>query len=144
MTKPPNLKSAMTPFPYSVQSSAPLEQARQLMERHGVRHLPVTEQRTVVGVISDRDLKAVVHSAPAPGAGSERTVRDLSVSEPYIVDLNQPLADVLLTMAERHIGSAIVMKGGKLAGMFTAVDACRCFGEYLREKFPPPGGDEAA
>ena len=72
------------------------------------------------------------------------SVRDLYITDPYIVSVDEPLDNVLLTMAERHIGSAIVTRAGKLVGMFTAVDACRTFGNYLRERFPPPGSGEAA
>jgi CBS domain-containing protein len=75
---------------------------------------------------------------------SELTVRDVYIADPYIVDLNEPLDHVLLTMAQKHIGSVLVTKNGKLAGLFTTTDACRCFGEFLREKFSPRGDDEAA
>jgi acetoin utilization protein AcuB len=132
----------MTPFPYSIERDAPLTEALALMEAHKVRHLPVTEGRTVVGVLADRDIQAALHGTSCE-EGALR-VRDLYVDDPYIVSLDEPLDAVLLSMAERHIGSAIITKGGKLAGMFTSVDACRCFGEYLREQFPHPGGDEAA
>jgi predicted transcriptional regulator len=144
MKKPPTLKTAMTPFPYSVERDAPLEQARQLMDEHSVHHLPVTHERAVVGIISAHDMQSVVHSVAQSDEAGEFHVKDLYVSDPYVVDLNTRLDEVLLTLADRHIGSAIVMKGGKLAGMFTLVDACRCFGEYLREQFPPPGDDDAA
>ena len=43
-----------------------------------------------------------------------------------------------------HIGSALVVKGGKLAGIFTMTDACRSFGEFLRSIFPDTGKDSAA
>jgi len=140
----PNLKTAMTPFPYSVERSAPLSEARAVMDQQEVRHLPVTDGHELVGVITDRDLWSV----PSPPAGAEGagelTVGDAYVSDVYVVDLNEPLDRVLLTMAERHIGSALVTRKGRLAGVFTAVDACRCFGEYLQQTFPAPGGDEAA
>ena len=35
-------------------------------------------------------------------------------------------------MADRHIGSTIVIEGGKIIGVFTATDACRSFAEFLR------------
>jgi hypothetical protein len=47
-------------------------------------------------------------------------------------------------MAERHIGSALVTKHGKLVGMFTSTDACRALVQVLREVqeefgyLPPP------
>lgn len=137
MTSPPSLKAAMTPFPYSVELNAALGEARALMREHAIRHLPVTDGRDIVGVITVYDLNA-------RSEGGATRVRDCYVSDAYVVDLNEPLDNVLLTMAERHIGSAIVTRAGKLAGVFTTVDACRCFGEFLRERFPRPGGDEAA
>ncbi len=71
-------------------------------------------------------------------------VQDLYVADPYVVSVDEPIENVLLTMADRHIGSAVVTKGGKLAGVFTAVDACRCFGDYLRERYPHPDDNDAA
>lgn len=144
MKQPPKLKTAMTPFPYSIEPDASLTEARRMMEAHDVRHLPVTEDHALIGIITDRDLRA----APAPGkgrkAGGKRTVREVYVSDVYVVDLNEPIENVLLTMAERHIGSAVVTRKGRLAGVFTSVDACRCFGEYIRDNFRPPDGDDAA
>ena len=139
MRKTPTLKTAMTPFPYSVDVNASFEEASELMGRHNVRHLPVTEGQNVVGVITDRDMTSAmqVHSKSGVTAG-DLNVRDLYILDPYVVNVDEPLDNVLLTMAERHIGSAIVVKAGKLVGMFTSVDACRTFGEYLRENFPHP------
>jgi len=144
MKNPPNLTHAMTPFPYSVELSASFDEASQLMGHHDVRHLPVTDNNVVVGVITDRDLTSAMDLHSKAGAPGDLNVRDLYIADPYIVSVDEPLDNVLLTMAERHIGSAIVTKGGKLVGMFTSVDAFRCFGEYLREHFPRPGGNEVA
>jgi CBS domain-containing protein len=60
----------------------------------------------------------------------------------FAVDIESRLEDVLLLMAERQLGSARVTRHGKLVGIFTATDACRCFGEYLRDL--RPGEDEPA
>jgi CBS domain-containing protein len=35
------------------------------------------------------------------------------------------------TMAKRHIGSAIITKKEKLAGIFTSTDACRALAKLL-------------
>jgi acetoin utilization protein AcuB len=144
MTKHPNLTTAMTPFPYSVQRDTPLTQAQQLMEQHNVHHLPVTEEHAVVGVITGQDIKSALYQSSDPGRLGELKVQDIYVADPYVVSIDEPFDNVLLTMADRHIGSAVVTKGGKLAGVFTALDACRCFGDYLRERFPHPGDDDAA
>ncbi len=142
MKKPPSLATAMTPFPYSVDHNASLEFALQLMERHKVRHLPVTEEQGLVGLLTERDMRSVEQLHSGLNAKRELTVNDAYIADPYIVDLHEPLDNVLINMAERHIGSAIVTKSGKLVGMFTAVDACRCFGAFLREYFPRAAGDD--
>ena len=144
MKPPPSLKSAMTPFPYSVERKAPLAEARHVMDQYKVRHLPVTDGHELVGIVTDRDLRSVMAAPQSRKIVSNLTVKDLYIADAYVVDLNEPLETVLLTMAERHIGSALVTRQGRLAGVFTAVDACRTFGEYIRENFPRPDGDEAA
>jgi CBS domain-containing protein len=55
------------------------------------------------------------------------------VKDCYIVDLATPLAAVLRHMAEHRIGSAVVTRRDKLAGVFTATDACRAFADYLED-----------
>jgi CBS domain-containing protein len=65
------------------------------------------------------------------------------VRDAYIVDLETPLDEVLDHMAANQIGSAIVTRQGKLAGVFTTTDACRSFAEFLREQSRHPGGDAA-
>ena len=140
----PLLKTAMTPFPYSVELDASFEEASELMGHHSVRHLPVTEGHTVVGVITDRDMTSAMNLCSSAGNTVSLNVRDLYIADPYIVSVDEPLDKVLQKMAERHIGSAIVTKAGKLVGMFTSVDACRSYAEYLGKCFPRPDGDEAA
>ena len=144
MKTPPKLNTVMTPFPYSVARDASLDEALQLMAEHGVRHLPVTEDHRLVGVITDRDIKGVVPVKDAVQRGDGLRVCDIYLPDPYVVDINEPLDNVLLTMAAQHIGSAVVTRSGRLAGMFTSVDACRCFGEFLRQHFPRGGDDLVA
>ena len=133
----------MTLFPHSVDRNAPLSEARQLMDQHAVRHLPVTDGHDLVGIISDRDLRSALAVPPAPHRKQPHH-QDLYVPDAYVVDLEEPLEKVLLNMAERHIGSALVTRHGRLAGLFTTGDACRCFGEYLADTFPRPDGNAAA
>jgi acetoin utilization protein AcuB len=144
MKKMPVLKTAMTPFPYSVDLNASFDEASELMLQHDVHHLPVTRDRQVVGVITDRDLTSAMHVHTQSNDSASPSVSDLHMAAPYIVSLEEPLANVLLNMAERHIDSAIVTRAGKLVGMFTSVDACRSFGEYLRAHYPQPTDDVVA
>jgi acetoin utilization protein AcuB len=140
----PAVKSVMTPFPHSVDIEAPVEAAIQFMREHKIRHLPVTEKGELAGVVSDRDIKLMLGPDFAYPDARDLKVRDTLAAECYIVDLATPLAAVLAHMAEHRLGSAIVTRKGKLAGVFTSTDACRAFAHYLREQYGPPEPVDAA
>lgn len=137
----PAVKTVMSPFPYFVDAAASLEVARDMMAKHGIHHLPVTQRGDLVGVISHRDL---VRALDRRQAGEHLLVGDAPREEVFIVDLSEPLDRVLNQMAERRLGAALVAKEGRLAGIFTLTDACRYFAESLRQQFPSGGSDEAA
>jgi len=142
----PAMKSMMTPFPYSIDIDESLSKAEVIMNEHGIRHLPVTDNGRLVSLITDRDIKQSLEPKLGLPPEKELSVRDASVVDAYVVNLNEPLDVVLMNMAELHIGCTLITKDGRLAGVFTTTDACRCFGEMLRDRFPngPKGGHEAA
>jgi len=140
----PSIKMAMTPFPHSIDIEAPLERAMSMMVEHDIRHLPVKEGSRLVGVVTDRDVKMVLDTRLGPRWERDLQVRNACLPDAYAVDLNTPLDVVLADMVKNHIDSALVLKEGKLAGIFTAQDACRAFAEFLHSLFPPEGGDTAA
>lgn len=126
------IKSVMTPFPYSVSLDDPIATARELMERHNIRHLPVKDDGQMVGVITDRDMKLILGPYLDLPAIHPVLVKHACVHEVYTVDVSAPLDVVIAGMAERRIGSAVVTKEGRLAGIFTTVDMCRCFLDTLQ------------
>jgi CBS domain-containing protein len=136
MKHEPFVKSVMSPFPYSVAPDAPILEARKLMLEHHVRHLPVTRDHELKGIITDRDIKLLLGPEMDYPNPRELTVEDGFISNPYVVDINTPLSDVVLEMAKRHVGAALVTGHGRLAGIFTTTDACRVLGEWLQERFP--------
>lgn len=140
----PAIKSVMTPFPYSIDINASLFDARQFMGEHGIRHLPVTDEERLVGIISERDIKAYMGMDFDSSKELQTRVRNVQMEKPYIVDLNDRLDIILNKLSEEHIDAVLVTRHGKLAGVFTMSDACRSFAEYLRDQFGPPGGDDAA
>jgi len=143
MKAEPLIKSLMTAFPYAIQIDAPLLEARHMMLEHHVHHLPVTAKHALRGIVSDRDIKLLLGPELDYPDPRKLTVEDAYVADAYEVDINTPASIVLLEMARRHIGAALVTGHGRLAGIFTATDACRAFGEYLRERFPRGGNDAA-
>jgi acetoin utilization protein AcuB len=140
----PPIKAAMTPFPFSVDIQETAAAARAMMEEHGIRHLPVKDGDLLVGVISDRDLRLALDPALGLPPADRLEIGAVCVRDVYLVEMNEPLDRVLDTMARRHLGSALVVKDGRLAGVFTTTDACRQFGQALEVIYPPGGGDRAA
>jgi acetoin utilization protein AcuB len=140
----PQILAYMTPFPFSIDVDAPLAEAHAFLRERHIRHLPVTERGELVGVLTDRDIKLAL--GPDLGSPPERelTVRDVFQPEAYVVDAGDLLVTVAATMAERHLGSALVTRSGKLVGIFTTTDACRALARVLREQHPDPGPDEVA
>jgi CBS domain-containing protein len=132
----PAVASVMTPFPYAIRLDDTLRHARSMMTQHDIRHLPVLRDHGLVGILTDRDLKRALNPALGLPNLDELFVRDVYLPEPYSVDVTTPLDVVLEHMATRHVGSAIVTKHGRVAGIFTATDACRVYCEHLRKLFP--------
>lgn len=145
MPKLPKLATAMTPFPYSIEVGESLATARGMMREHHIRHLPVTDSGNIVGVLSDRDLRGYEARATHGGTAiSGITVGEAFSPAPYVVELTTGLDHVALTMAEQEIGSALVTKHGKLAGILTTTDICRAFGELLRSLSGDAPSDDVA
>jgi len=137
----PRIGSVMTPFPYSLGPEDSLDTARRLMAEHRIRHLPVRVEDKPAGVITEQDMR---RAAAGRGPDADVRVGDLALSEAFEVDISAPLDLVLSEMAGRLLDSALVLKGGRLVGIFTATDACRAFAEFLRHEAPSPDGENAA
>jgi acetoin utilization protein AcuB len=138
----PPVAAAMTAFPYHVRADDPISEVERLMEEHRIRHVPVQEGGRVVGVISERDLQHLVNPA-LPRRDRERIrARDVLVPDPYVVEMSTPLDEVVEEMSRRQIGSAIVVRHQRLAGILSVTDVCRVLAEILRQRFPED--DDAA
>lgn len=138
------VKSVMTPFPHWIDASEPLLAARDMMQELEVRHLPVKEDGELVSIVTDRDLKFAMDPKLGLPPREAMRVKDIAVYSAYVVDLDAPLHSVLLEMAERRIGSALITRHEQLCGILTTTDICRTFGEELRQKECPGGDPEAA
>jgi hypothetical protein len=60
------------------------------------------------------------------------------------VDVGEPLDGVLEYLSSHPIGSALIVKNGRLVGIFTLIDAPRIFCQHLRSLFPGHSGNEVA
>jgi acetoin utilization protein AcuB len=126
----------MTPFPYSVEGRASVAEARRMMAEKQIHHLPVVDGEELIGVVSDRDLRLVIDPGSGEPVDRDLSVREICETNVYVVELTERLDGVLDGMLHRRIGSAIVVKAGRIVGIFTAVDACRFLRSLLIDFFP--------
>jgi acetoin utilization protein AcuB len=144
MKRIPSIKSVMTPFPHSIDIDAGLDAALRMMLDHDIHHLPVTEDGRPVGVLRDREVELALHERSRPAGGKEPLVRDICTQTAHIVASSEPLDRVLERMGQEHVDCTVVVKDGRLVGIFTVTDACKAFGELLRALFPEGDGGHAA
>jgi acetoin utilization protein AcuB len=137
----PAVRAAMTPFPYAIEVDRPVSEAVRMMAEHDIRHLPVTDQGVPVGVVTDRTVRVVRSDAAGRG---DLPVGEVVLRDAYVVESTRPLDEVAAEMARRHIDSALVVKKGRLAGIFTATDACRYLGQLLEAWYGSTGDDDRA
>jgi acetoin utilization protein AcuB len=119
----------MSPCPHSIGKDQMMSTAHAMMRKWQIRHLPVLGGGKVVGLLSLRDLHLIetlkdVDPAKVP-------VEDAMSPDPYTVSPDADLRTVAVEMASRKIGSALVVKGSKVLGIFTTVDALRALFELL-------------
>ena len=134
----PQVIAFMTPFPHTVDVDAPLEEAHKLMREHRFRHLPVTANGGIVGVLTDRDINLILEPDFDSPAKRKLKVRDAYIEKACVVPASTPVSKVARLMADNHIGSAIVTKHDKLVGIFTVTDACRALAEVLGDHDEEP------
>jgi CBS domain-containing protein len=107
----------------------PLLDASHVMETNHVRHLCVSEGGSIVGLVSVRDLVMYFVDVEAgPVRELDDVYRPLSVlmrTSIETIDHGETLEAAARRMAEKHVGSLLVSRTGKLVGIVTESDLVR-------------------
>jgi acetoin utilization protein AcuB len=116
-------------MPHTIGSAQSVAVAKRMMKENGIRHLPVQERGTLIGIISERDIFFADRLQPEdPDA---LAAADICTLDPDVFSPDTPLKLVIQTMAEQGIGCALIVDNDTLVGIFTTVDACRLLAEYV-------------
>jgi len=77
----------MTPFPWSIDAGRTVADAWMMMAEHSIRHLPVTREGELVGLVSGRDLGLAMDARLGAPRAAGLSVGELAERQPYVVDL---------------------------------------------------------
>ncbi|MBM3460942.1 MAG: CBS domain-containing protein [Armatimonadetes bacterium] len=142
----------MTRDPITVDASTPLADAINLMRARNVRRLPVVRDGSLIGIVTDRDLRdarpsrATSMSLWELGYALARTpVEEFMADDVATVRSDDPFEKVAMLMYRRKVGGIPVVDNGRLVGIVTESDVFRTIirsqGEW-RKPEPVPMGTE--
>jgi CBS domain-containing protein len=115
-----SVREAMTEDPRSISPSASVVEAAQLMREGHIGSLPITDDETLIGMITDRDITTrVVAEAADP---TKISVGDVYSRDLVSVEPDQDLEDALRLMARHQIRRLPVVEDGKLVGIVAQAD----------------------
>lgn len=120
----------MARYPHVIPPDLGLKDALDMMRELAIRHLPVLQEERLVGLVSERDLKA---AASLPEAKT-LNVGDVMKRDVFVASADMQLSEVASEMAEGKLGSAIIVDaGGNVTGIFTTTDALRILAGLAEE-----------
>jgi acetoin utilization protein AcuB len=124
-----SVRGYMTPAPVTVKPRQTLAEVHAVMRARRIHHLPVVDGDKLVGIVSQRDLM-IIESLPGVDA-AEVPVEEAMTKDVFVVSPSASLAAIAGDMADRRLGSAVVMDKERVVGVFTVTDACRALARLL-------------
>lgn len=106
--------------------STTLKEALALLRGNRIRHLPVVENDTLVGIISDRDMRDALPSSLCEHDDDEmvllKPVSEIMHKEVITAHPLDFIEDAAATVYDYKVGSLPVVESGKLVGIITESD----------------------
>lgn len=138
------VKDRMTPDPVTISPDTSFPEAFRIMREKRIRHLPVLENKKLIGVVARTDL---LHASPSPATSlsvfeisylmANLHIREVMSTPPVTVPEDLPLEEAASIMVEKKIGCLPVMRDGEMVGLITETDIFETFVEIL-------GGEDAS
>ncbi len=138
------VRDRMTRQPVTTEPDAPLHAALKLMRERRVHRLPVLQDGTLVGIVTERDAMYARlpnnNASEQPETDSETlTVSQIMTSEVVTVSPDCPIEQAAAMMADHTIGALPVVEGSEsrtLVGIITETDIFTVFVEMLSARSP--------
>jgi acetoin utilization protein AcuB len=135
-------RDLMTPNPLTVTPQATLAEAWDLMRELAVRHVPVTDDGVLVGMLSDRDLAHVniprvleLQGADALREELATPIIDVMSSDVICAEPETEVGDVIGLLLEHKIGAVPVVEPGtrEVLGIISYVDVLRALQDLVEQ-----------
>ena len=81
----------MTAFPYSVNITDSVAEAKALMQMHNIGHLPVTDQQHLVGIVTEHDIELLKEVAVNSDTAQKHIISDIYKPEPIMCTYEFPV-----------------------------------------------------
>lgn len=106
--------------PITIHPNASLDRALKIMKHKGIRHLLVTEDDNLVGIVSERDILANYEK----NWSSNLRIKAIMITDILYAQKTDNLSDLAYQLSSNKKGSAVILDSdGSLYGIFTTTDA---------------------
>jgi len=109
--------------PVTINRSARLQDALELMKKHSIRHLPVVDDGQLVGFITESDIRQFFF----PSMVEDIPVHSVMVLNPITINANASIEMAARLIHDYKIGGLPVLDKKKLVGVITASDLLSAF-----------------
>ena len=129
----------MTPNPITIESTAGVTEAWDLMRSHKIKRLPVVDNGNLVGIVTDRDLRSVSPSTATTLSIFEMNyllgkvlVKDIMHKDVVTIDVGATIEEAALAMSNHHIaGLVVINSAGTVLGIITETDIFNSFVDVM-------------
>jgi CBS domain-containing protein len=113
------IRDVMSSNPSSVDASATVQEAAQLMDKEDIGNVLVVENGEVQGIVTDRD---IVVRVLAKGDGPDASVREACTTDLETLSPDDSLEDAIKKMEQGNVRRLPVVEDGKPVGIVSLGD----------------------
>lgn len=96
--------------------------AYETMQDERIRHLPVMDGDTLVGVVTDRDVRYMTSDLHPSPVEAEAEIHTIMTSDPIVAGPLDPVEEAARILRSKRIGCLPVLDGNKLVGIITVTN----------------------
>jgi acetoin utilization protein AcuB len=133
------VEQRMTANPITITSTATIADASELMRVNKFRRLPVVDGGKLIGLVTDRDLRAV---APSPATTlsifelnyllAKMKIKDIMQKKVITIQSDAAIEEAALLLYNHRIGGLVVVDdNGAVTGVITETDIFKCFVDIM-------------